>query len=289
MFKREATGTKIWLIFVHIFIALTVVLMVLPLLNIVAVSLSSEIAVLQGRVSFWPVNPSLRTYRQVFLHSNMILALQNTIRLTIVGTIINLVMVLLAAYPLSKQWLKGRAILMNIIVFTMIFSAGMIPTYMLISNLGLLNSFWALWLPGALSTFHFIIMKSFIQNIPSALMESAEIDGASEFRILLQIVIPLSKAAIATIALFSAVGWWNSWFPNMMYIQVSRLITQQVQLRGLLQFADVQIFVPEDAFRPTEESIRAASIIIATLPILMIYPFLQKYFVKGVMIGSIKG
>ncbi len=291
MFKRETVGTQIWLYFVYVFIVLVVLVMTLPFINIIAVSFSSETAVLQGRVGLWPIGFTLATYSRVFKESQIILALRNTVFLTVIGTAINIVMTLLAAYPLSKKWLKGRGVIMSIITFTMVFGAGMIPNYILISNLKLLNSFWALWLPGALSTFNMIILKSFIQEIPASLEESAQIDGASEMRILIQIIIPLSLASLATIALFYAVGWWNSYFNNMMYINKSALTTLQIELRNLLYMKNANIFTADstEATRITEESVKAVSIIIATVPILIVYPFLQKYFVKGVMIGSIKG
>ncbi|GHV02730.1 ABC transporter permease [Spirochaetia bacterium] len=292
MFRRETIGTKLWLIFVYTFIICVVLLMTLPFVNILAVSFSNNTAVLQGRVRFWPVDFSLVTYKQVFKESQILLGLRNTILLTVVGTVINLTLTLLAAYPLSKSWLKGRSLILTLITVTMVFGAGMIPGYMLVSNLKLLNSFWALWLPGAMSTFNMIIMKSFIQSIPPSLEESAQLDGASGFRILLQIIIPLSLPSIATIALFYAVGWWNSYFNNMLYINTSRLTTLQIQLRDLLNMSNNNVFQTADTVdtaRIAEESVKAVSIVIATVPILAVYPFLQKYFVKGVMVGSIKG
>jgi putative aldouronate transport system permease protein len=292
LFRRETIGTKIWLIFVYFFIIFVVLLMTLPFVNILAISFSNNSAVLQGKVRFWPVDFSLVTYRQVFKETQILLGLRNTILLTVVGTVINLTLTLLAAYPLSKGWLKGRGVILTLITVTMVFSAGMIPNYLLVSNLKLLNTFWALWLPGAMSTFNMIIMKSFIQSIPDSLEEAAQIDGASGFRILLQIIIPLSLPSIATIALFYAVGWWNSYFSNMLYINRSALTTLQIQLRDLLSMRNNNVFTTVDTvdtMRVAEESVKAVSIVIATVPILLVYPFLQKYFVKGVMVGSIKG
>jgi len=268
-------------------------LMILPFINILAVSLSHETPILQGRVRFLPIGFNIRAYMKVFKESQIILALRNTTLLTFVGTAINMTMTVLAAYPLSKPWLKGRGIIMRIITFTMLFGAGMIPSYLLVSSLGLLNTYWALWLPGALSTFNLIILKSFIQTLPSSLEESAQIDGASQFRILIQIILPLSLASLATLSLFYAVGWWNSYFSNLLYIQSSKLVTLQIQLRALINMSDSNVMSrtadSDEAYRITEEAVKAVSIVIATTPILIVYPFLQKYFVKGVMIGSIKG
>jgi putative aldouronate transport system permease protein len=292
LFRKETLGTKIWLIFVYVFILLVVMLMIFPFVNILAVSFSSNSAVMRGVVRFWPVDFSLVTYRQVFKETQILLGLRNTILLTVVGTAINLAMTLLAAYSLSRPWLKGRGFILTLITVTMVFSAGMIPNYRLISSLKLLNTFWALWLPGAMSTFNMIIMKSFIQSLPPGLEEAAQIDGASGFRILLQIIIPLSLPSIATIALFYAVGWWNSYFNNLLYINTSALTTLQIQLRDLLNMRNNNVFQTVDTvdtMRVAEESVKAVSIVIATVPILVVYPFLQKYFVKGVMVGSIKG
>ena len=293
MFRRETAGRKIALTIIYLFVLLLVLLMTLPFFNILAVSLSHETPILRGDVRFIPLGFNIKAYEKVFKESQIILALQNTALLTIVGTSINMAMTIFAAYPLSKPWLKGRSVIMSIITFTMLFGAGMIPNYLLISRLKLLNTFWALWLPGAMSTFNLIILKSFFQTLPASLEESAQIDGASQFRILMQITLPLSLASLATLALFYAVGWWNSYFSNLLYIQSSKLITLQIQLRNLIYMRDSNIMAQaadtEDAFRITEEGVKAVSIVIATVPILVVYPFLQKYFVKGVMIGSIKG
>jgi putative aldouronate transport system permease protein len=292
LFRKETLGTKMWLIFVYAFIILVVMLMIFPFVNILAVSFSSNSAVMRGVVRFWPVDFSLVTYKQVFKETQILLGLRNTILLTAVGTAINLAMTLLAAYSLSRPWLKGRGVILTLITITMVFGAGMIPNYMLVSRLKLLNTFWALWLPGAMSTFNMIIMKSFIQSLPPGMEEAAQIDGASGFGILLRIIIPLSLPAIATIALFYAVGWWNSYFNNLLYINTSALTTLQIQLRDLLNMRNNNVFQTVDTvdtMRMAEESVKAVSIVIATVPILAVYPFLQKYFVKGVMVGSIKG
>ena len=292
MFKRTSTGTKIWLIFVYAYITVVVLMMTLPFINIVSVSFSSNTAIVRGNVKFLPVDFTTVTYMRVFKETQILLGLKNTIFVTIIGTVLNLVMTLLAAYPLSKPWLKGRGVILTMITITMVFGAGMIPNYMLVSRLKLLNTFWALWLPGAMSTFNMIIMKSFIQSIPESLDEAAQIDGASGFRILLQIIIPLSLPSIATIALFYAVGWWNSYFNNLLYINSSALTTLQIQLRDMLNMRNAQIFQTfdiDESMYVAEESVKAVSIVIATVPILAVYPFLQKYFVKGVMVGSIKG
>ena len=289
---KERISDRIWLVFVHVFVALVVLLMTLPFINILALSFSGETAVIQGRVTFWPIDFTLNTYERVFTESQILLALRNTVWLTLVGTVINVVLTVLAAYPLAKRRLKGRSVFLSLISFTMIFYAGIIPHYSDIKHLMLLDSFWSLWLSGALSTYNMIILKTFFQSLPESLEESAQIDGASPIRILVQIVLPLSKAALATIALFYAVGWWNSYFNNMLYINKAELTTLQIRLKELLSLTNSNLFQNADASEQNkivEESVKAVSIVIATVPILIVYPFLQKYFVKGVMIGSIKG
>ena len=290
--SSRSLGSRLANVFIYSFLVLVVLTMTLPFINIVAVSFSSETAVLQGAVTFWPVGFTVNTYVRIFRESQLIRALGNTVVLTVVGTVINMVCTVCAAYPLSKPWLKGRGVLLGIITFTMLFGAGIIPSYILIKNLNLLETFWSLWLPGAISTKNMIILNNFLQSIPNSNEEIAQIDGASPLRILVQIVLPLSMASIATIALFYAVGWWNSYFSNMLYINTPRLTTLQVQLRELLNLRDTDIFSivqTDERLRMAEESIKASSIVIATVPILLVYPFLQRYFVKGVMIGSIKG
>lgn len=291
---QQTKGDRVVSIVIHILIAMIVVVMVLPFINILAVSFSSESAVISGKVLFWPVDFTVKTYERVFKGSQLMNAMGNTILLTVVGVAINMVMTILAAYPLSKKRLRGRTLLLGMITLTMIFGAGMIPNYLLIKSLNLMNSYWALWLSGALSTYNMIVLKSFFQSLPESLEESAQIDGCSDFRILLRIVLPLSLPSLATIALFYAVGWWNSYFNVMLYMTSSSKMTLQVRLRDLVNLTDISGIMnaaDQEAkrYRMAEQSIKAVSIVIATVPILLVYPFLQKYFVKGVMIGSIKG
>lgn len=291
---QQTKGDRVVSIVIHILIAVIVVVMVLPFINILAVSFSSESAVISGKVLFWPVDFTVKTYERVFKGSQLMNAMGNTILLTVVGVAINMVMTILAAYPLSKKRLRGRTLLLGMITLTMIFGAGMIPNYLLIKALNLMNSYWALWLSGALSTYNMIVLKSFFQSLPESLEESAQIDGCSDFRILLRIVLPLSLPSLATIALFYAVGWWNSYFNVMLYMTSSSKMTLQVRLRDLVNLTDISGIMnaaDQEAkrYRMAEQSIKAVSIVIATVPILLVYPFLQKYFVKGVMIGSIKG
>jgi putative aldouronate transport system permease protein len=214
-----------------------------------------------------------------------------SVQRTVVGTIISVVMTMLLAYPLSRYYIKGRGPIMFLIVFTMLFSGGMIPTYLVIKELHLMNTFWAYVIPGAVNAFHVVIMKNFFQSIPNELEESARIDGSSNLGILFRIVVPLSMPVIATIALFNAVGQWNSFFDAVMYVTDSSLKPLQIYLRELVMSGQSNINTTDSLERQllAVESLKAAALIASTLPILLVYPFLQKYFVKGIMIGSVKG
>jgi len=292
----RSRGEKIFHAFNYFFISFIVLLCVLPFVNIIALSFSSEHAVASGWVSLFPVEPTLFTYKTVFTASQVVPAMRNTVYVTLVGTAINIFMTILASYSLSKHRLRGRNLLLLIITFTMLFNAGTIPNFILIRQLGLFNTYYALWLPGAISTYNMIVLKTFFQAIPDSLEESASIDGASELRILLQIIIPLSLPSIATITLFYAVGHWNAYYNVMLYINQSAKYTLQRVLRDLINMQSLDAIRTAANIDSTDmqqpiaaESIKSAAIVIATAPILAVYPFLQKYFVKGVMIGSIKG
>ncbi|WP_307720010.1 carbohydrate ABC transporter permease [Paenibacillus koleovorans] len=216
-------------------------------------------------------------------------AFKNAIFITIMGTLVNMVLTCLTAYGLSKKWLKGRGIFNFLVVFTMLFSGGMIPTYLVVSKLGLINSYWSLWLVGAISPFYLIVMRSFFQNIPEELEESARIDGCSEWRILWNIVLPLSAPAIATFTLFYMVHNWNTFFLAILYINDSSRWPLQVFLRQMLiQQSDSSLAVDLGGFE-YGPPVKMAAIVITALPLLILYPFLQKYFAKGLLLGSVKG
>jgi putative aldouronate transport system permease protein len=271
-----------------------VAFMVAPFINVIAVSLSSEDAVMSGFVYLWPKEFTTYTYKAVFKGSMLIQSLKNTILVTVVGTGINMFMTIAAAYPLSKKRLRGRNGILLFITLTMLINAGMIPNFILVKQLKLINSYWSIWLTGAISTYNLIVLKTFFQSIPDSLEESAAMDGCNDLGILFRIVLPLSGPALATIALFYAVGHWNSYFNIMLYITSSVKATLQVRLRDLINMSSMDtiknaIMDSQEQQTIAEESIKAASIVIATVPILIVYPFLQRYFVKGVMIGSIKG
>ncbi|MFD1955524.1 carbohydrate ABC transporter permease [Paenibacillus thailandensis] len=289
---KEQTANRIFDTFIVIVIALSVLVCLAPFLHILAISFSSSGPIMSGKVSLFPVEWNLGAYRQVFSDVSMIRSLGFTVLLTAIFTVMCMAMTIFAGYPLSKRNLKGRKTLMFIIMVTMFFSGGIIPEYILIRNLHLLDSMGALILPGLISPFYLIILISFFQNIPDSLEESAEIDGSSHFRTLASIILPLSLPVIATLSLFYAVGRWNGFQDTLMYISSPELYPLQLKLYQLIQNNMVSDLTQVEgthmaALMP--ESLKAASVIFATVPILIVYPWLQRYFVSGVMLGAVKG
>ncbi|WP_127496060.1 carbohydrate ABC transporter permease [Paenibacillus glycanilyticus] len=274
-------------------ILLFVLICLAPFIHIIAISLSSSRAIMSGDVSIYPVEINWGAYKQVVTDMSMIRSLGFTILLTVLFTVLCMVMSIAAAYPLAKTKLKGRKVVMFIIIITMFFSGGIIPEYMLVRNLHLLDSIWALVLPGLISPFYLIILITFIQNIPDSLEESAEIDGSSYFRTLTSIIVPLSMPVIATLSLFYAVGRWNGFTDTLMYITSPELYPLQLKLYQLVQNNMVTDLIAAEGASGRQmlqpESLKAASVIFATVPILIVYPWLQRYFVNGVMLGAVKG
>lgn len=254
-------------------------------------SFSGAAAVAAGEVSLWPVDFNLSSYRLVFADDRIWHAYGNTVFYVGVGTVFNLLLTTLGAYPLSRKHLYGGSFIMAFIVFTMFFSGGLIPSYLNIRNLGLYDTRWALIIPAGVSAFNLIVLRTFFQTLPDHLVESARIDGAGDFRILWQIILPLSLPGLAVITLFYAVAHWNSWFSAMIYIQDRSLQPLQLLLREILihaQTTEMTANVRENDVAQVSDTIQYATIMIATVPILALYPFLQKYFVKGVLIGAVK-
>jgi len=277
-------------LYIIVFILLVVCLA--PMLHVASISLSSNAAILSRKVYIWPVELNLDSYRVVFSDITMIRSLLFTVVLTVTYTVMSMVMTILAAYPLSKKNLKGRSFFLLLIIITMYFSGGMIPDYILIKNLKLLNSFWALVLPGLISAFNMIVMKTFFSSLPESLEESALIDGASFLTILVRIVLPLSLPVLATLSLFYAVGRWNYFMDSLLYITDSKLYPIQLKLYQIV-YNNMQLEISaiegSIASNLLPESLKAASVMFSTIPILLVYPWLQKHFVTGIMIGSIKG
>lgn len=262
-----------------------------PFLHVLAVSLSSNNPIMSGKVLLWPVDLNFEAYKRVFGDDSMVRSMGYTIMLTLLYTVHCMVMTIIAAYPLTKPNLKGRKVIMLIIIFTMFFGGGMIPEYMLVKELNLLNSIWSLILPSLISPFNLIIMISFFQSIPRSLEESAQMDGCSHFGILLRIVLPLSMPTIAALSLFYAVGRWNGFMDSLFYITDPNQYPLQLKLYQLIMNNMANDVMQMEGLRMVEilpESLKAASVIFSTLPILLLYPWLQRYFVSGIMLGAVK-
>ncbi len=262
---------------------------VYPVVYILAVSLSDTALVTQGKVWLWPRGLNFDAYAEVLSDNRIPRAYLNTIFYTALGTFINLLFTAVAAYPLSQRGFFGRKYFMFAIVLTMFLNPGIIPNYMIVKELGLLDTVWALVIPNAIWTFELIILKSFYENMSTQIREAALIDGASEFRILFNMVIPLSKPALASIGLFYFMGHWNSFFLPMIYLTDQTMHPLQVVLRGMLIFSEGNNAGLVDAAALAPQSLKNATIVLSMIPVLMIYPFAQKYFAKGVMLGSEKG
>ncbi|KRE96710.1 ABC transporter permease [Paenibacillus sp. Soil766] len=263
-----------------------------PFLYMIALSLSSNNAITSQKVTLWPVEFTLETYKTILSDVEMIYTLGYSIVLTIVYTLICMFLTICAAYPLTKKRLKGRSFFLSLLVITMYFSGGLIPSYMLVKNLGMMNSIWSLLLPGAMSVFNLIILKTFFSSLPESLEESASIDGCNELGILFRIVLPLSLPSIATLSLFYAVDRWNGFQDALFYITDKNLYPMQLKLYQIItanQQLDTQQGEGSVGAYIVPESLKAASVMFATVPILVVYPKLQKYFVEGVMTGAIKG
>lgn len=291
---RETKTDRAFNIFNIVFLAIVALLVIYPLVFVLSASLSNPQYVLSGELWLWPKEFTLDAYEKVFKNEDIINGFVNTLKYTVFGTILNVIMTILAAYPLSRRDLKGRGFIMAFIVFTMFFSGGLIPTYLLIRDLGMLNTFWVMVIPNAVAVWNIIIMRTFFQSIPHELEESAMIDGAGNFKILWSIVLPLSFPVIAVMVLFYSVGHWNSYFQALIYLQDQdkfplQLILRQILIQGQ---TDDMIKATSESFLAQQlsvEGLKYAVLIVANLPMLMLYPFLQRYFVKGVMIGSLKG
>lgn len=263
-----------------------------PLLNVLAVSLSSSRAINSGEVSILPIELNFDSYLSVLENGRLAIGFQNTVVVTAVGTALNLLFTILAAYGLSKKRMRGRKLVIKMIVFTMMFSGGIIPSFILVKSLGLMNTYGALWLPGLISTYLMIIMKSFFENIPASLEESASIDGANDLVILIRIILPVSTAVLATVTLFYAVGWWNGYMNVLLYINDTSKATMMLMLQQMIanvNYASLEAAGDAVEVVLTQEGVKSASIVISVLPILCVYPFLQKYFMKGMLVGSMKG
>ena len=293
---RLTREDKIMYTIVYIIMALFMIIVLYPLIFVLSSSFSSGAAVSAGRVLLWPVDFSTVGYEIVFAYKAVFVGYANTIFYTVVGTAFNIFMTTLAAYPLARRNFQGRAFYMTLFTITMFLHGGMIPHYLLIVELGLIDTRAALIIPGALTVHNMIIMRTFFRNsIPGELQEAAMLDGCSDIRYLLQIVLPLSKAVISVLILYYAVGHWNAYFNALLYIRDQNKFPLQLILRTILiaststDLTQIQSSAAQSAVQSASETMRYALIVVSTVPILTVYPFIQKHFAKGVMIVSVKG
>lgn len=280
---------------VYTVIILFLLVILYPIIFIIAASFSEGSEVQLGRVYLWPVKPTLEGYRAVFSHRNIMTGYRNTILYTLGGTLINVVVTVLCAYPLSRRDMPMRGFFVFLFVFTMFFGGGLIPTYLLVNSLGMVNTFWALLIPGAMSVYNMIITRTFFQNgVPHELLEASQIDGCSDARYFFSILLPLSQAVISVISLYYAVAHWNSYFSALIYIRDKQLQPLQLILRSILLSTRVSLneFEDPDLLEGKiglEFLVKFALIVVSSAPIMCLYPFVQKFFAKGVMLGSVKG
>ena len=275
-------------------LGIAALLCILPVINVFATAFSSAHAVDSGMVGLWPVEFSMESFTLLLEGTMAVRATWNSVVITVVGTVICMVMTILAAYPLSKPYFVGNKIFTKLIVFTMLFSGGMIPTYIVVQKLGLIDTYWSLWLPAAINTYNMIVMRTFFNNIPTELEEAAIIDGCGELKLLVKIYLPLSKPVMATLTLFYGVSHWNTFMNAMLYINspekqnLSVLVQQMIKSMNVLT-TELATANPQDLQAITSSGLRAAGVVVMVIPMLIIYPFLQKYFVKGMMLGAVKG
>ncbi|WP_079913266.1 carbohydrate ABC transporter permease [Paenibacillus sp. 32352] len=268
------------------------VITIIPFLYIVTVSFATPVEVVKGGLLLFPSQFTLGAYKYIFSTDTMLRSILVSIFVTALGTLINLIMTSFTAYPLARTNLRGRRTIMLMILITMLFSGGLVPTYFVVKAFGMINTYWSLMIPTAISAFNLIVLKNFFQQIPDGLEDSAKIDGCNDLGILFRIIIPLSMPAMATFGLFYAVGHWNTFFNAVMYINDAEKFPVQVVLRQIILLSQDQIGDTTSQQDPTDylpQTIRMASIVVATVPIVLMYPFLQKHFAKGVLLGSVKG
>ncbi|NOU64620.1 ABC transporter permease subunit [Paenibacillus sp. LMG 31461] len=292
MYVGRNLGSRLFDMANYTFLMLLGLLTVVPFLYMVLGSFAAPEEYAKQGIVLLPTQFSLSAYTYIFSTDTIMRSLLNTVIITIAGTFINIVFTSLMAYPLSRKELLGRRPVMLLIIFSMLFSGGMIPTFLIVKALGLTNTLWSLLLPGAISAFNLIILKNFFQQMPEGLEESAKIDGCNDMMILFRIILPLSMPAIATFSLFYAVGHWNSFFSAILYINDTTKWPIQVLLRQVVIMSEGGIgdsSQVNEAIALPPQSLKMAVITVSTLPILIVYPFLQKHFAKGVLLGSVKG
>lgn len=285
----RSRGERIFEVFNYLILTLLAIVTLAPFLHVVAKSLSHEAAVMAGEVGLWPVGLNLQTYRAVLANYHFWSSFYISVFVTVTGTVLHVLVMSLVAYPLSREEMVGRRFITLLFVFIMLFHGGLIPTYLIVKALGLTNKVWALILPGLVSTFNMIVLRNYFASIPDSLEESARLDGCGNIGTFFRIVFPLSLPAVATVCVYTAVGFWNNYFSALIYIDSKSLYPLSLYLRKVVVETESQLVDLNPELRNLNpESVRAATVVAATIPILIVYPFLQRYFVKGIMLGAVK-
>lgn len=292
MKTKTSLSRKTFQVFNYTFLILMAVLSVIPIINILAISLSSEVAVNSGKVMLWPVDFTLDSYKFVIREAKFYTAFMVSVVRTLLGVSVQMIITVLAAYPISKskRQFKARQVYVWFFMAAILFSGGLIPNFLAVSYTNLIDTIWALILPCAVPVFNIILMQNFMKELPEEISEAAYIDGAGHWRNLFMVILPLSKASLATLTLFCAVNHWNSWFDGMLYLNTASKYPLQTYLQTLLIKIDLNLVAVDDLVQNvSQNSSKAAQIFVAMVPILAVYPFLQKYFTQGIVMGSVKG
>ena len=294
-FRQMSTGDRVFTIVNYSLLMLVLIIELYPLVYVVAASFSDPQAVVSGKVFLFPVNPTLKGYAAVFKNKKILTGFSNSIFYLIVGTVLNLVMTMLCAYPLSRKEFRARGFLSMFFVFTMYFSGGMVPAYILVNKLGMINTRWSMIIPMAMSTYNMIICRTYIVNsIPDELYEASQMDGCTPFRYMLSVVVPLSKPILAVLTLYYGVVRWNDYFNAMLYLYKDNLQPLTIVMKEILIMSQVDMTqVTDDSavskLQGMSELLKYSTIVVASLPVMLLYPLIQKHLVKGVMIGAVKG
>lgn len=285
--KRKGIGG----IIIDVIMIFLAVCFIVPFLSVIARSFSDEVSVLTASVGLWPINFNTNAYRYAMLSTNYFRTFGNSVFITVVGTVVSLFLNCMCAFPMAHKDFRERNFLRYMFMFTMIFTAGLIPGYLVVRDLGLIDTYWALFLPGFIQPYNLLLIVGFLQGIPVAMDESARLDGASDFRIFLRIYLPMSKPVLATMTLFMAVGFWNDWYRPLIFLQSQNKFPLALYLKQVLQSAtEINKTLDSTVYGGVAaESVQDATIILSTIPILIVYPFVQKYFVTGLNLGAVKG
>ncbi|MFF2887918.1 carbohydrate ABC transporter permease [Paenibacillus sp. NPDC057967] len=293
MLYRKSKGYRVFMIFNFCILSLVMLAIAFPFIHLISISFSESAAILGGKVVVWPIGFNIDAYLRIFDHPTILQGFKNSIFQTLLGTSIGLFMTVICAYPLSKTFLKGRKAFVLIVMFTMFFSGGLIPTYLVVKSVGLIDTIWAVVIPFCITPYYLLLMMTFFQGIPDSLEEAAMVDGLNPMQILFKIVIPLSKPVIAAITMFLIVYYWNNWFNSMIYLNSSDMHPVMMIVRNIVAGADLASMGSgigqNDLTTLSSASLKAAVIMVTTIPVVCVFPFAQKHFAKGVMLGAVKG